>query len=127
MLDSGVNHVLLSGSLARDPDIRELVDGDLACFLRLECITEQRLEGSEEHRLNTFDVLILGAQVKNIAPFLYTGSTVIIEGRLESGCWESQDIQREREAVSVFAERLMLLDATSPRVGSLYATDKNDR
>jgi single-stranded DNA-binding protein len=107
MINLKINRVLLSGSLARDPDLRELADGSSVCFLRLECVTEQGLAGSEDVRLNCFDVIVLGSRARSVTPLLRKGCGVLVRGRLESACWESED-GCEREAVSVFAERILV-------------------
>jgi single-stranded DNA-binding protein len=106
MADFNVNRVLLSGSLACDPDVRELAGGDTVCFLRLECVTEQRLAGGEDYRSNCFDVIVLGSRARSVTPLLSRGCGVFVQGRLESACWESKDSRHEHEAVSVFAERI---------------------
>lgn len=106
MVDLKINRVLLSGSLARDPDLRELADGSSVCFLRLECATEQWLAGSEDSRLNCFDVIVLGSRARSVTPLLRKGCGVFVRGRLESASWGTEN-GCEREAVSVFAERIL--------------------
>ncbi len=103
-----INRVLLSGRLASDPDPRELPDGTPVCVLRLTSQTSQtrrRTPGASRTTTSEFDILVLGAKARRIAPYLYRGRRVIVQGRLEAERWEDGE-GPEREALCVLAERI---------------------
>jgi single-stranded DNA-binding protein len=51
------------------------------------------------------DVIVLGPKAQRIARYLYGGRGVVVQGSLESACWEAGE-GPEREAVCVLAERV---------------------
>jgi single-stranded DNA-binding protein len=65
-------------------------------------------------------VLVLGKHAKRIAPDLYRGCRVVLEGRLEHTSWEAHD-GSERESVCVIAVRVQPLDARSADARSAQA------
>src|SRR5665213_3992260 len=47
-----INRVLLSGRLARDPELLELPNGEPVCLLRLACATGRRVVGGSRDGLS---------------------------------------------------------------------------
>lgn len=62
---------------------------------------------SSRQRPGEFNVLVLGAWARRIAPYLYAGRRVVVQGWLEMECWEMGE-GPEHEAVCVLAERIHL-------------------
>lgn len=105
MYEQEINRVLLSGRLLSDPELRECSDGTPVCFLRLTVGAKRRTPGCSRRRPGEFNVLVLGAQARRIAPYLYLGRRVVVQGRLEMERWEMGE-GPEHEAVCVLAERI---------------------
>jgi single-strand DNA-binding protein len=122
MSEYEINRVVVSGRLVSDPELRERADGEAVCMLRLAPAEEGRTSlGSGSNRDNSGEcgrgelgVLVLGGKARRIAPYLYAGRRVIVQGRLEAACWETGEGQ-EREAMCVLAERVFFTD-DGPRV-----------
>jgi single-stranded DNA-binding protein len=102
------NSVLLGGRVVGEPDQRELPNGRPVYFLRLECERSPQTTGSQDARADRFDVLMLGRVSATIAAHLHPGRPVLVQGSLESECWEEGE-GSEREEVSVLAEQVSLL------------------
>jgi single-strand DNA-binding protein len=105
MSEHEINRVVLSGRLVSDPDLRELAGGTPACVLRLASATRHLTPGASRSTASEFSVLVLGAKARRIAPYLYRGRRVVVQGRLEAERWEDGE-GPEREAVCVIAERI---------------------
>jgi single-strand DNA-binding protein len=105
MSEHEINRVLLSGRLTSDPDLRELPDGTPVCVLRLASQTRRRTPGASRTTASEFNVLLLGAKARRIAPYLYRGRRVIVQGRLQAERWEDGE-GPERKALCVIAERI---------------------
>jgi single-strand DNA-binding protein len=105
MSEQEINRVLLSGRMLSDPELRELSDGTPVCFLRLAVGTRRRTPGGSSRRPGELDVLVLGPHARRIAPYLYPGRRVVVQGRLEMERWEMGE-GPEHEAVCVLAERV---------------------
>jgi single-strand DNA-binding protein len=102
-----INRVLLSGRLARDPELLDLPNGTPVCLLRLACAGTGRrvVGGSRDARAGHVDVIVLGAKARRIARYLYGGRGVVVQGSLETERWEAGE-GPEREAMCVLAERV---------------------
>jgi single-stranded DNA-binding protein len=121
MSECEINRVVVSGRLAGDPELREHPGGGAVCVLRLACGRGLRVLGvscecddSGACCCGEFGVLVLGAKARRIAPYLYTGRRVIVQGRLQAACWEAGE-GAEREAMCVLADRVFFAD-DGPRI-----------
>jgi single-stranded DNA-binding protein len=121
-----LNRVLLSGRLASEPQLLVTDIAGSVCLLRLECSPRwpapQTASDGDREPLR-FDVLILGSAVEKVAPYLYEGRTVVVDGSLESASWESEG-PREREGVCVLAHRVEFIGP--PPAGIAAARDGQD-
>ena len=88
-----VNKVILIGNLGRDPEIRSLNNGDRVANLRIatsetwrDKSTGERKEKTEWHSVVIFNDNI----VKVVENYLKKGSTVYIEGSLQTRKWTDQ-------------------------------------
>lgn len=88
-----VNKVILVGRLTRDPEIRSLNNGDRVASLRLatsetwrDKASGERKEKSEFHSVVIFNEHI----VKTCESYLRKGSTVYVEGSLQTRKWTDQ-------------------------------------
>ena len=97
MSEHEINRVLLSGRLVSDADLRELPGGTPVCVLRLVSATRRRTPGASRTAASELNVLVLGAKARRIAPYLYRGRRVIVQGRLQAERWEDgEGPERER-------------------------------
>lgn len=88
-----VNKVILVGNLGRDPEIRSLNNGDRVANLRIatsetwrDKATGERKEKTEWHSIVIFNDNI----VKVAENYLKKGSTVYVEGSLQTRKWTDQ-------------------------------------
>jgi single-strand DNA-binding protein len=89
-----VNKVILIGNLGRDPEIRTLGSGDRVANLRIatsetwrDKATGERKEKTEWHSVVIFNENI----VKVAEQYLKKGSTVYVEGALQTRKWTDKD------------------------------------
>lgn len=89
-----VNKVILVGNLGRDPEIRSMPNGDRVANLSVatseswkDKSSGERKEKTEWHRVSIFNDNI----VKVVEQYLKKGSTVYIEGALETRKWTDKD------------------------------------
>ncbi len=93
-----VNKVILVGNLGADPEIRTLNSGDRVANLRIatseswrDRATGEKKERTEWHRVVVFNDNI----VKVVEQYLKKGSTVYIEGALQTRKWTDQQGQEK--------------------------------
>lgn len=127
MSSSNINHVVMTGRLTSDPDLRALPSGASVCHLRIAVNVRRRDAGGEwGNRPNFFDVVVFGANGENVARYMHKGSAVAIDGRLDWREWEASD-GHMAQAVSILARTVQFLD--SPRSaadGPLVGDDGED-
>ncbi|MFZ5670070.1 MAG: single-stranded DNA-binding protein [Pseudomonadota bacterium] len=93
-----VNKVILVGNLGADPEIRTLNSGDRVANLRLatseswrDRATGEKKERTEWHRVVIFNDNL----VKVVEQYLKKGSTVYVEGALQTRKWTDQSGQEK--------------------------------
>ena len=109
MPSTNINHVVLTGRLTSDPDLRTLPSGSSVCHLRI-AVNARRRDPSGEwvEKPNFFDVTVFGGPGENVAKYVYKGRPVAIDGRLDWRSWETPD-GRKAQAVSVIANTVQFL------------------
>lgn len=88
-----VNKVILIGNLGRDPEVRSFPNGGKVCNLRIATSERWRDRNTGENREKTewHSVAIFSEPLVKIAEqYLRKGSTVYIEGQLETRKWQDQ-------------------------------------
>jgi single-strand DNA-binding protein len=106
---ASVNKVILVGNLGRDPEMRYMPSGDAVASFSI-ATTEtwkdkggERQEKTEWHRITMF-----GKQAEIAGQYLKKGSSVYVEGRLETRKWTDKE-GHERQVTEVRADRMQML------------------
>jgi single-strand DNA-binding protein len=93
-----VNKVILIGNLGKDPEVRRLGSGDPVVNLRIATSENWRDKATGERREKTewHNVVIFNEQLAKVAEqYLRKGSTVYIEGQLQTRKWTDQQGQEK--------------------------------
>ena len=88
-----VNKVILVGNLGRDPEIRSLNNGDRVANLRIATSETWRDKATGERKEKTewHSVVIFNDNIVKVAEnYLKQGSTVYVEGSLQTRKWTDQ-------------------------------------
>jgi single-strand DNA-binding protein len=103
---SSVNKVILLGNLGRDPEVRTTHGGQKIVNLRIA--TSERWKdkgGQQQERTEWHSVVIFNEHLADIAErYLRKGSTVYLEGQLQTRKWTDQSGQ-ERYSTEVVLSR----------------------
>ncbi|MBX7248088.1 MAG: single-stranded DNA-binding protein [Caulobacteraceae bacterium] len=89
-----VNKVILIGNLGRDPEIRTLGSGDRVANLRIATSETWRDKATGERKEKTewHSVVIFNENIVKVAEnYLRKGSTVYVEGALQTRKWTDQN------------------------------------
>ncbi len=118
-----INHVVLTGRLTSDPDLRALPSGSSVCHLRVAVNARRRNpNGDWGEKPNFFNVVVFGGPGENVAKYMHKGRAVAIDGRLDWREWETPD-GRNAQAVSVIANTVQFLDSPPSDGGASGAPD----
>ena len=102
-----VNKVILIGNLGKDPEIRTLNSGDRVANLRIATSETWRDKSSGERKEKTewHQVVIFNENIVKVAEnYLRKGSTVYVEGALQTRKWTDQQGQ-ERYSTEIVLQR----------------------
>tara|TARA_B110000027_G_scaffold12215_2_gene11288 strand:+ start:6788 stop:7282 length:495 start_codon:yes stop_codon:yes gene_type:complete len=107
-MSGSVNKVTLVGNLGRDPEIRAMQNGDKIVQLSLATSDRWKDKTSGEQREKTewHRVVIFNDGLGRIAEqYLKKGSTVYIEGQLQTRKWTDQQSGQEKYTTEVVLQR----------------------
>jgi single-strand DNA-binding protein len=85
---TNLNHVVITGNLTADPELRETSAGISVCELRVANNTAVKKDGQWDTKVNYFQANVWGKMGENCAKFLSKGSGVAIDGKLEWQKWQ---------------------------------------
>ena len=104
-----VNKVILIGNLGRDPEVRYLPSGDAVANFSIATTEKWKdksgdmQEQTEWHRISFF-----GRQAEICGEYLRKGSSVYVEGRLQTRKWTDKE-GNERTSTEIRGDRMQML------------------
>jgi single-strand DNA-binding protein len=108
----GINRVVISGNLTRDPELKATASG--MSVLKLGVAVNDRRKNSQTGEWGDFpnfvDVTVFGARGESLSRFLEKGSKVAIEGKLRWSQWENQQGEK-RSKLEVIADDIEFLSS----------------
>ena len=107
-MSGSVNKVTLVGNLGRDPEVRAMQNGDK--IVQLSVATSDRWKdknsGEQRERTEWHRVVIFNDAIGKIAEqYLKKGSTVYLEGQLQTRKWTDQQSGQEKYTTEVVLQR----------------------
>ena len=107
-MSGSVNKVTLIGNLGRDPEVRAMQNGDK--IVQLSVATSDRWKdkssGEQRERTEWHRVVIFNDALGKIAEqYLKKGSTVYLEGQLQTRKWTDQQSGQEKYTTEVVLQR----------------------
>lgn len=127
-----VNKVILVGNLGRDPEIRSFQNGGKVCNLRIATSErwKDRNTGEQKEKTEWHSVAIFSEPLVRVAEqYLRKGSSVYIEGQLETRKWQDQTGQ-DRYTTEVvlrpYKSELTMLGGRGDGQSSGYVPAGND-
>ena len=107
-MSGSVNKVTLVGNLGRDPEVRAMQNGDK--IVQLSVATSDRWKdknsGEQRERTEWHRVVIFNEALARIAEqYLQKGSTVYLEGQLQTRKWTDQQSGQEKYTTEVVLQK----------------------
>lgn len=107
-----INKVFLFGNLTRDPELRALPSGmNVASFSVATNRVYKDRDGKKQEQTDFHNVVVFGRQADTINQYLKKGSSVFVEGRMQTRSWEKDGKKNYR--TEVIADRIQF----GPRAG----------
>lgn len=101
-----LNKVFIMGNLTRDPELKTLPSGSsVANFGVATNRVWKNQQGEKQEEVQFHNVVVFGKQADTVSQYLKKGSSVFVEGRLQTRNWEAQD-GAKRTKTEIVAERV---------------------
>ncbi len=108
-----INKAMIFGNLTRDPELRSLPSGGrVTSFSVATNRVFKKQDGSKQEATDYHNVVVFGRQAETTAQYLKKGSSVYVEGRIQTRTWDSPD-KGKQYRTEIIAERVQF----GPRAG----------
>lgn len=107
-----LNKAFIFGNLTRDPELRSLPSGiQVASFGLATNRVWKDKDGAKQESTEFHNIVVFGRQAETSAQYLKKGSSVLIEGRIQTRSWEQEGQKKYR--TEIVADRVQF----GPRAG----------
>ena len=95
-----INKAILFGNITRDPELRALPSGMNVCNFSIATNRVYRdRDGKKQEQTDFHNVVVFGRQADTVAQYLKKGSSVYVEGRIQTRNWEQNGEKKYRTEV----------------------------
>lgn len=108
-----LNKALVIGNLTRDPESRSLPSGiNVTSFSVATNRVWSDKNGAKQENTDYHNIVVFGKQAENVAKYLKKGSSVLVEGRMQTRSWDAPD-GTKKYRTEIIADRVQF----GPRPG----------
>lgn len=101
-----LNKALVYGNITRDPEVRALPSGvNVATFSLATNRVWIDKNGAKQENADFHNIVVFGKQAETVSKYLKKGSSVLIEGRMQTRSWDAQD-GTKKYRTEIIAERV---------------------
>ena len=117
------NKVLLMGNLTKDPELRYTPQGAAVANLRMAVNRRYRDKNQElKEEVCFITAVVWNKQAETCNQYLHKGSSLFVEGRLQSRSWED-NTGAKRSVIEVRAERVQFMGTGPAKAQSVQASE----
>lgn len=110
-----LNKVILIGNLTRDPELRSLPSGVKVCSFSLATNRVWKdKNGARQESADYHNVVVFGRQAETVAQYMKKGSSMLVEGRMQTRSWDDKTSGEKKYRTEVVADRTQF----GPKSGS---------
>ncbi len=107
------NKALIMGNLTRDPELKVLPSGAKVCNLSIATNRVWKDQaGAKQEAVDYHGISVFGISAENCAKYLKKGSSVFIEGRIQTRSWEGADGKKQYKT-EIIADKVNFLSRGS--------------
>ncbi len=107
-----LNKAFVLGNLTRDPELKSLPSGvHVTTFSVATNRVYTDKDGAKQESTEYHNIVVFGRQAETTAQYLRKGSSVLVEGRLQTRSWEQEGQKRYR--TEIVADRVQFGDRRS--------------
>ncbi len=117
---ASVNKVILIGNLGKDPEVRYMPSGKAVANTTLATSDtwKDRNTGEKQERTEWHNVVFYSPLAEIVGQYLRKGSSVFIEGRLQTRKWQDKNTGQDRYMTEIVANEMKMLGSKGDRGSS---------
>ncbi len=101
-----LNKVIIIGNLTRDPELRSLPSGIKVCTFSLATNRVWKdKNGARQESTDYHNVVVFGRQAETVAQYMKKGSSMLIEGRIQTRSWDDKTSGEKKYRTEIVADR----------------------
>ncbi|MFT5280623.1 MAG: single-strand DNA-binding protein [Flavobacteriaceae bacterium] len=102
-----LNKVIIIGNLTRDPELKSLPSGISVCNLGIATNRVWKDQsGQKQEQVEFHNIVVFGAQADSTSQYMKKGSSLMIEGRLQTRSWDDSETQKKMYKTEIVAEKV---------------------
>lgn len=105
---ASVNSCTFIGNLGRDPEIRYGQGGDAIANFSIACTESWKKDGEKRERTEWIRISAFGKLAEIIGEYLKKGSSVYIEGRMQTRKWQNKE-GVDQYTTEIVANKMVML------------------
>lgn len=126
-MPASLNKVLMIGNLTRDPELRYIPSGQAVTTFSIAVNRAYSDQSGAKREETTFvRIVVWGKRAEVCNEYLKKGSSVFIEGRLQSRSWQAQDGSK-RTTTEVNAQNVQFLSSARSGSGASQSYRNNNQ
>lgn len=101
-----LNKAIVIGNLTRDPELRSLPSGVKVCSFSLATNRVWKdKDGVRQESTDYHNVVVFGRQAETVAQYMKKGSSILVEGRMQTRSWEDKNSGEKKYRTEIVADR----------------------
>jgi len=101
-----LNKAIVIGNLTRDPELRSLPSGIKVCSFSLATNRVWKdKNGAKQESADYHNVVVFGRQAETVAQYMKKGSSLLVEGRMQTRSWEDKTSGEKKYRTEIVADR----------------------
>ena len=101
-----LNKAIIIGNLTRDPELRSLPSGVKVCSFS---VATNRVwkdkDGNRQEMADYHNVVVFGRQAETVAQYMKRGSSILVEGRMQTRSWEDKNSGEKKYRTEIIADK----------------------
>lgn len=107
---ASLNKVILIGNLGRDPESRYLPSGGAVCNFSIATTERYKDKSGQQQEKTEWHNIVMYNKLAEIAQqYLKKGSSVYVEGRLQTRKWQDKNTGADRYSTEIIADQMQML------------------
>src|SRR3990167_3320377 len=102
-----LNKAIIIGNLTRDPELRTMPNGgSVATFGMATNRVWKDQSGQKKEDTQFHNIVVFGKQADTVAQYLKKGSSVLVEGRMQTRSWDDKTSGEKKYRTEIVADRV---------------------